>query len=198
MDLSNVNIDSWNLPDTSNIEAVATLLEAFDREHAIILDNNIALLGYGSDEKPKMPIYTNGYAEKHIAFVGESDNIFGFRGNYFLPMDTEQCLLFDVYTNIIGIVHNKEHEPFGYIFGLKDYMTKDWFDEEIGVVFYDKQYLYSNNIEVDKDKLDIKEIIPDLSLKCIGNKQYKLKLNGNTYKSHVLTNNYDFYNFYLD
>jgi hypothetical protein len=198
MDLKDINIEAWNLPDTSEMETLACLLEAAYGKTSIVLDSNIALIGYGIDEKPKMPIYTNGFAENHVAFVGASDNIFGFRGNYFLPMDVDQCLLFDAYVNIVGIVHDKENEPIGYIFGLKDYRATNWFDDEVGVIYFDNKHLYSNNIDVESYKIDIKRKIADLSLKCTGNKQYKLTLNGNTYKSHVLTNNYDFYNFYIN
>ena len=159
------------------IETIEAMLTMLDKEHGIVIDDNIGLIADGlknESEGLKLEYVYRGVQQ-----------VYDKKGDTFTVIDGDACVLFDYKVNFTGIVKDKDSKVVGYVFRLNDFYARndieDFFDS-----FYDTESKkYDAFIFYDCSKLYINEI-EDEELYNIFDKVRNIELNGDA--SRLLLN----------
>lgn len=168
----------------NSISTLEAILNMIDKEHSIILSEEIAILGnhdYIIDKQDKFDYVRKIYDDYQDIRVG----------NYFTVIDSNGVILFDEYVDACAIVFEQDN-VLGYLFKLKDYTIKDttWSileenltDEFPALIYYKNGIVQTNCEELQEKYVYNDKIKCELSQKMI----IKPEINGIKYSVKVLS-----------
>lgn len=167
-----------------SITTLEAILNMIDKEHSIILSEEIAILGnndYIIDKQNRFDYVRKIYDDCQDIKVGDC----------FTVIDSDGVILFDEYVDASAIVFEQDN-TLGYLFKLKDYTIKDttWgileeslTDEFPALIYYKNGIIQTNCEELQEKYLYNNNIKCELSQKMI----VKPEINGVKYSVKVLS-----------